>query len=70
MLVNLRKQYCKNGGKQSKVTFSDGKSMMVCQKALSVFYATMRKNKWDYTKARPKATSETVTWFLKKRGIL
>ena len=69
MLSNMKRQYCKAGGKQKSVKFTDGKSMLVCQKALSVFYATLRKNKWDDTKPRPKATSETVSWFLKVKGL-
>jgi len=66
----MRKQYCKAGGKTTEVDFTDGKKMRLCRKALNVFYATMRKNKWDYKKPRPKATSETVTWLLRRRGLL
>ena len=69
MLSNMKKKYCKAGAKQSKVTFSDGSSMMVCQKARSVFYATLRKNKWDENRPRPKASEETLNWFLKKKGL-
>ena len=52
-----------------KVDFADGSSMMMCDKARSVFYATMRKHGWDETKGRPKATSETVEWYLKLMGV-
>jgi len=62
------KTYCK-GGKGTKVKFIDGSSMVVCNKARTVFYATMRKNKWDESKPRKKGTSETVDWFLRMRGV-
>ena len=64
----MSKQYCK-GNKGKSVKFTDGSTMNVCQKAQSVFYATCRRNKWDYTKPRPTATSETVEWFLKLKGL-
>jgi len=71
MLQNMKRQYCKGGAKGGKeVKFTDGKSMTVCQKARSVFYATMRKNRWDESKPRPKASEETLNWFLKKRGLI
>ena len=40
--------------------FTDGSSMMICAKAASVFYATMKKKGWDYGKAHPKNVTETV----------
>jgi len=69
MLMSMRKSYCKAGAKTTEVKFTDGKSIRVCKLALSRFYATCRDRKWDYTKARPKATSETVRWFLERKGI-
>lgn len=53
----------------TSVKFTDGSSVMVCAKARSVFYATMRKNKWDESKPRPKVSAETVNWFLKNKGL-
>jgi len=62
------KTYCK-GGKGTKVKFTDGSSIVVCAKARTVFYATLRKNKWDESRPRPKTTEETVSWFLKRKGL-
>jgi len=69
MLRNMRKEYCKKGMPTTKEKFSDGSVMVVCKRARAVFYATMRKNKWDETKPRPSATEETLRWFIKSKGI-
>jgi len=68
MLASMKRTYCK-GGKGTKMTFTDGSSTIVCTKARTVFYATMRKNGWDETKPRKKGASETVDWFLRLRGV-
>ena len=64
------KQYCK--GKTSsdeKFEFADGSSISGCKKARSVFYATMREHGWDEKKSRPKATEETIEWYLQLLGV-
>jgi len=68
MLRSIAKTYCKGeGGKSVKIT--DGSTVSVCAKGLTVFYATLRKNGWNESKPRPKATSETVEWYLEKKGL-
>jgi len=68
MLRNMTRQYCK--GKRGKaVKITDGTTVRTCQRALSVFYATMRKNKWDESRPRPSATEETMNWYLKIKGL-
>lgn len=49
MLDNMTEQYCEVRDKTVQ-----GYPRKTCQKALSVFYATCKKNGWDYTKPRPK----------------
>lgn len=68
----MRKEYCEGKvpvKEANKMEFNDGSKVYVCPKAKSVFYATMRKQKIDYTKPRGKATEETVSWFLKSKGV-
>ena len=69
MLSNMKKQYCKGDSKGKTIEFTDGSKMIVCEKAQSVFYATIRKQGWDETKGRPKATEETVNWYLELMGV-
>jgi len=81
MLKNMVKQYCKGSKKKVKVLkgkpkqkgktikFTDGTELFVCARARAVFYATLRKNRWDDTKPRPRVTSETVEWFLRQKGL-
>jgi len=73
MLKNMRKRYCKGvilKTKKNEVKLAGGKTMYLCSKAKGVFYATMRKNRWDESKARPSATEETLNWFLRKKGLI
>ena len=60
MLMGMRKTYCGQSTSGSKLKFADGTSVVVCEKAEQVFFATVNKMKADDTKPRPKKVQESI----------
>ena len=59
MLRGMTKQYC-TGKSKDTTSGKDVGGVRTCQKAESVFYATLRKHGWDEKQPRPQRLTEEV----------
>lgn len=68
MVRGMAKQYKGQGSIKCR-PFTDGSKVCASEKAWSVFYATIRKRKWDDTRPMPKSLSSEVILNMIKNNI-